>query len=266
MNAGLIFFRMTRYLKYLIVSKNRKGHGIHSPFVFDLVSRVFRNKTAPAIVYTIEEARNRLLDDKRSIVTRDFGAAAYGNAEQLRKISGIARHSAIPKRYALLLANMAAEFGRPLIVEFGTSFGISTMYLASACTDARVLTMEGCPASGEIARRNFNEAGLKNIELMIGPFEENLTEITGQKICPGLVFIDGNHRKKPVLEYFEKIADISGNNTVIIIDDINYSEEMEEAWSEIKKNGKISLTIDIYRMGIVFFRKGVIRNDYIIRY
>ncbi len=91
--------------------------------------------------------------------------------------------------------------------------------------------------------------------------------LTNTGIKPGLVFIDGNHRKEPVLKYFNQIAEISDNKTVIIIDDIYYSKEMEEAWNEIKQlHEKVSVTIDIFRMGIVFFREGINHNNYIIRY
>ena len=62
------------------------------------------------------------------------------------------------------------------------------------------------------------------------------------------------------------MSEISGNQTVIIIDDIHYSTEMEEAWDIIKKNEKVTMTIDIWRMGLVFFREGITHIDYIIRY
>ena len=264
--AGMIFFRVVKYLKYKILSKNSNGHGIHSPFVFDLISRVFRNNFDPVIVYSIEKFRTKLIGDKRTISVKDLGSGFDGRETTLKKVSDIARYSAVPGRYALLLANMAVEFGKPLIVEFGTSFGISTMYLASFCKETLIFTMEGCPAIADIAYKNFEESGLNNVKLFIGPFEEILPEITKQGIKPGLIFIDGNHRKQPVLSYFKKIVEISENETVVIIDDIYYSREMEEAWNEIKRYEKVSMTIDIFRMGIVFFKKGIIRNDYIIRY
>jgi predicted O-methyltransferase YrrM len=231
-----------------------------------MVSRVFRNKTDPAVVYCIEKLRRRLISDKRIINVIDFGAGAEKRRNNLKKVSDIARYSAVPEKYGKLLANMAAEFGSPLVIEFGTSLGISTLYMALSCGETSLLSMEGCPETAEIANRNFKEAGLKNIRFKVGPFEDNIPEIISQGIKPGLVFIDGNHRKKPLLDYFKKMADISDNNSVIIIDDIYYSREMEEAWNEIKQYGKVSLTIDIFRMGIVFFRAGIGRNDYIIRY
>ena len=266
MNTGLIFYRIAKYLKYILLSRHRNGYGIHSPFAFDLVSRVFRNKINPDIVFSIEKVRRRMISDRRSINVKDLGSGSRKINTSLRQVSDIAKYSPVPKKYGVLLSNMAAEFGEPLIVEFGTSLGISTMYLAVSCTNAIVNTVEGCVATAEIAKENFKEAGIKNIEVLTGSFDEVLPVIINSNIKPGLVFIDGNHRKEPVISYFTQIAEISDNKTVIIIDDIYYSREMEEAWNEIKQFEKVTLTVDIFRMGIVFFREGMSHNNYIIRY
>lgn len=262
----MIFSRSFKYLKYTLISKHRKGHGIHSPFVFDLVSRVFRNKIDPDIVCSIEKIRKKMISDQRLIIVKDLGSGSEKMKTNLKKVSDIARNSPVPVKYGILLSNMAAEFGEQGILEFGTSFGISTMYMSASCPDAVVYTIEGCPATAEIAKKNFKEAGITNIEVLTGSFDEVLPVIISRNIKPGLVFIDGNHRIKPVINYFNQIAEISNSKTVIVIDDINYSREMEEAWNEIKQFRKVSVTIDICRMGIVFFREGIKHNDYIIRY
>jgi predicted O-methyltransferase YrrM len=262
----MIFFRITKYLRYLFLSGSRRGHGIHSPFVFYLVSRVFRNKIEPDIVFTIERVRKRMKADQHYILVSDLGSGSEKLKTELRKVSDIAKYSSVPVKYGILLSNMSAEFGKPFILEFGTSLGISALYLAAACPNAIVETMEGCPVTSDIARENFKEAGLNNIKVLTGSFDELLPAILKGNKIPGLIFIDGNHKKGPVVNYFTRVAEISDNNTVIIIDDIYYSREMEEAWNEIKQCKKVSLTIDIFRMGIVFFRKGINRKDYIIRY
>ena len=262
----MIFFNTLKYLKYILLSRHKRGHGIHSPFIFDLVSRVFRNKTDSDIVFSIEKVRKRLISDQRSIIVKDFGAGSEKMKTNIRKVSDIARYSPVPVKYGVLLSNLAAEFGKPLIIEFGTSFGISTMYMAASCTDALVYTMEGCQAIAEIADHNFNNARLKNIKLLAGSFDELLPLFSKSDIKPGLVFIDGNHRKDPVLKYFNLMAEVSDNKTVIVLDDIYYSREMEEAWKEIKLNEKVSVTVDIFRMGIIFFREGLNHVNYTIRY
>jgi predicted O-methyltransferase YrrM len=262
----MIFFRAIKYLKYIILSRHRSGHGIHSPFIFNLVTRVIRNKIDPVIVCSIEKVRKRMISDKRSLIMNDLGLGSGYLKTNLRKVSDIARNSPVPEKYGVLLSNMAAEFGGSLIIEFGTSLGISTMYMASACTGAAVCTMEGCPSLSRIAKENFEKEEIGNVEVFTGSFEETLPLIIKRNIKPGLVFIDGNHRKEPVIRYFSQISEISDSKTVIIIDDINYSREMSEAWSEIKRFENVSLTVDINRMGIVFFREGMNHNDYVIRY
>lgn len=262
----MIFFRASKYLKYIILSRHWRGHGIHSPFLYDLITRVLRNKTDVHIVLKIEKIRQRLISDQRSIDVLDLGAGSGKLKPSTRKVSHIAKYSPVPRKYGLLLSGLAAEFGNPFIMELGTSFGFSTMYMASSSQDTMVYTIEGSPDIARIASENFNELHLQNVNLITGSFEENLPVILNSDRKPGLIFIDGNHRKEPVLNYFKFISGLAGLNTIIIIDDIYYSKEMEEAWDEIKCNEKVSFTIDIYRMGIVFFRKGITHQNYVIRY
>jgi predicted O-methyltransferase YrrM len=259
-------FSKVRYIKYLLFSRHRRGHGIHSPFVFNLVSNVFRNKIEPDIVFSIEKIRKRLITDPRTITVNDLGAGSKRIKTSLRKVSDIARYSAVPEKYGILLSNMSKAFGEPGILEFGSSLGISTMYMAASCGEATVITMEGCKATLEIAAGNFKEAGFENIRVINGTFDEILPVIRSEKICPGLVFIDGNHRKEPVVSYFNQVADMSDANSVVIIDDINSSREMAKAWSEIKNHKDVTLSVDIFRMGIVFFREGMDHFNYVVRY
>jgi predicted O-methyltransferase YrrM len=255
-----------KYLRYILFSRHSRGHGIHSPFIFDLVSRVFRNKIDTHVVLMIENIRQKNLADYRIISVLDLGAGSSKMKSNLRKVSDIVKYSAVPEKYGILLYRLAGEFGRPGVIELGTSAGISTMYLATACSGSPVYSIEGCPAVSEIASENFSEARISNINLLKGSFDDKLTELSERHIGPGLIFIDGNHKKEPTVRYFSQIAELSDTRTVVIIDDIHSSEEMEEAWSEIRSHEKVTVTVDIFRMGLVFFREGVSRFSYVIRY
>jgi predicted O-methyltransferase YrrM len=262
----LLFFRFRTHLKYLIFWRHRKGHGIHSPFVFDIVNRIFRNKITPTIVSTVENLRKKMISDRRMIDFTDLGSGAASGKEGQRQLSKIARHSPVSRKYGILLSRLASEFGRPYVVEFGTSIGISTMYMAAAREDIRVFTIEGCPSVSKIALENFRAAGFSNIDLMTGSFDDLLPTVMALPGCPGFVFIDGNHRKDPVIKYFGMIKSKSDEKTVIAIDDIHYSPEMEAAWDIIRNDVDVPVTIDTGRMGIIFFRKGVTRGHYKVRY
>jgi predicted O-methyltransferase YrrM len=260
------FHHAAKYLEYLVFSRHSKGHGIHSPFVFDLVSTLFRNKTAADVVCSIEIARKSLLKDKRKIVVNDMGSGREKRKTPHRKVSEIVRNSAVPERYGRLLSNLAGRFGNGTILELGTSLGISTMYLACATPSAKVYTIDACGECSGIAAENFSSAGLSNIRQLNGSFEDVLPSLLTAGLDPGFIFIDGDHRKKAVIENFSILADSSGSETVIAIDDIHDSPEMTDAWNEIRYHGKVTATIDIFRMGIVFFREDITRNHYTIRY
>lgn len=261
-----MFFRLIKYMGYIMFSRHGKGHGIHSPFFFDLISGVMRNKTDRDIVLKIESIRKRYLSDDRVISIQDHGAGSLKMKNNLRKVSDIVKYTAVPAKYGRLLFNMAAEFGESGIVELGTSLGISTLYLSAGCPDSMVYTVEGCSATADIAVSNFKRYGAGNITLIQESFDRAITDLIKKSVKPGLVFIDGHHRKEPTLRYFELLAGYCDKGTVIIIDDIHSSGEMEEAWSMIKKHKEVTATIDIFRMGLVFFREGISSFDYVIRY
>lgn len=259
------FYHFQKFIEYLIYSGHRNGHGVHSPFIFNLVSNQFRNKTPGNVVLSIEKIRKRLVADRRVININDLGAG-QNNKIKSRKVSEIARYSAVPPKYGNLLYNLASGFGGNSIIELGTSFGFSTMYMASAATDTTVYTIEGCSECAGIAEDNFREAGLRNIVQLVGSFDSVLPDLAAKGIRPGMVFIDGNHRKEPVLEYFSILSAMSDENTVLVIDDIYYSSEMTEAWNEIRSNENVSSSVDIFRMGVIFFKSNITRNHYKIRY
>jgi predicted O-methyltransferase YrrM len=260
------FFHASKYIEYLLLYHHRKGHGVHSPFIFDVVSRIFRNKIDTGVVFNVEKIRKELLTDPSVVECKDLGTGSEKNKIKKRKVSDIARYSAVPRKYGLLLSNLAAEFGSPAIMELGTSFGISTMYLASGSDNSTVHTIEGCPGCSAIARQNFKSAGFSNVDLTTGSFDSVLSPLMQCENKWGMIYIDGNHRKDAVLNYFCELKKITTEDTVIVIDDIYNSREMAEAWYEIRADRNVTATIDIFRMGIVFFRKNITRNHYKIRY
>jgi predicted O-methyltransferase YrrM len=255
-----------KYLEYSIFSTHRKGHGIHSPFVFYLIAGVFRNKTSRDIVFRIEKIRKSMLADNRSIEVNDMGAGSAVMRGKCRKVSEIARYSSLPQKYGSLLSGLASHFGSNTIIELGTSLGISTMYLASGSGSTVVHTIEGCSQTSAIASENFKKAGFRNIRQYNLSFDEGLSLMDSERISAGLVFIDGDHRKERTLRYFQKALNLTDERSLVIVDDIHLNSEMSDAWEQIKGDSRVTCSIDINRMGLLFFRKGLTRTDYVIRY
>jgi predicted O-methyltransferase YrrM len=257
-------FTAAKWLKYIMLSRHKYGHGIHSPFIFDLVTRIFRNNSGAGFVNTVEMIRREMLSDKSIITVNDLGSGRMKSNK--RSVSEITRNSSVPAKYGVLLAGLAREFGLPVILEFGTSVGISTMYLAASSPTSKVFTVEGCEETAKIAEANFLKAGLGNITLIKSSFDEALRDHKDILTSPGMVFIDGNHRKQPMIDYFNILSETAGPDTLIVYDDIYYSAETAAAWEEIKGSQNVTFSIDIFRMGLLFFRKSAFHMNYIIRY
>lgn len=242
-----------KYLRYYFTASNGKGHGIHSPFVFQLVTKVLNDKTEYPAYKTIERQRSLLLGNESIIEVDDFGAGSVTGLKKKRVVQQIAASSLKPKKYAQLLFRMVKYFKPKEILELGTSLGITTSYLASANTEARVTTLEGAATISTLAQQTFNAQELTNVKLITGNFDETLKDAVTKNY--DFVFIDGNHCKEPTLRYFKELLSCVHNDSVVVFDDIHWSKEMEEAWKEIKNHSSVTLTVDLFFIGVVFFRK-----------
>jgi predicted O-methyltransferase YrrM len=256
-----------KWMQYVLLSSNARGHGIHSPFVYDLVSSVLNDNRYYYAYEKIERVKKNLLQDKRTLIIKDFGAGSSNNGNENKIISEIADTSVSKQKFGRLLFRLANYYNARTIFEMGSSLGISTSYLASAENLSSVISIEGSSEISGIAEETFKQLELKNIKLVTGNFDEKLEILIADNPPADLVFIDGNHRKKPVLEYFEKFLNKISNTSLIIIHDIHWSREMEEAWAIIQQHPKVKMSIDIFSAGLVFFRDEFkVKQQFIIRF
>ena len=252
------------YLKYRKEAIN--AFGVHAPFLFNLLQDVIYQKSNKKEFLSIENIRKNLLKDHSTIEVQDFGAGSRADKNKRRKISSIAQLSSKPEKFTLLIYRLVQYFKPQNILEIGTSFGISTMYMSQACPNASITTMEGCPKTAKIAKQNFERLKMDNIQLIEGNFDTLLPHFLSKNEKLDFVFFDGNHRKKPTLDYFKACLNKSHSDTVFIFDDIHWSKEMEEAWEEIKLHPQAVLCLDFYSIGIVFFKEGFTKESFSIRF
>lgn len=260
-----------KYLQYLKRASNGKGHGIHSPFVFSFIKEVLNDREPYACYPQIEVLRRVLLNDDRVIQVEDFGAGSRVNPTNERKIADIASSALKSKKFGRLLFRMAHRYQPKTILELGTCFGVTTAYLANGNKNAEVLTMEGAAAIADVARHNFSELSLLNIDLIQGNFDDTLPLLLEQLNAAGksldFVFIDGNHRQEPTLRYFNAMLPLLNEDSVVIFDDIHWSQEMEDAWHAIQRDPRVTLSLDLFFIGIVFFRpENKIKQHFSIRF
>jgi predicted O-methyltransferase YrrM len=233
-------------------ASNKNGHGVHSPFVFDFIIHVLNDRKNVSCFEDIESVRQTLKKNHDFIEVEDFGAGSAVIKSNQRKISKIANSSLKSAKYAQLLHRMVKYFRPKNIVELGTSFGITSAYLAKGNPEAHLYTFEGASSISNIAQQNFKKLGIRNIELINGDFGKTLPPFLEKNMPIDFAFIDGNHRQKPTIDYFESLLSHCNEHSILVFDDIHWSAEMESAWDFIKNNQSVSLSVDLFFVGIVF--------------
>ena len=253
-----------RYIKYLFNSTNQ--YSLHSPYIYNFVTNVIYKTTPKEETVEINNLRSILYQNNQHITIKDFGEGSAINKNKKRKIKDIAKNSSKNSKYGELLFRIARFLEPTSMIELGTSFGISTCYLAKGNPKANIKTFEGCTESAKIASDNFKKLNLSNIDVIVGDFKNTLKNNFNLKNKTGLIFIDGNHNQNSTIEYFELSLKVSNTKTIIIFDDIHWSSGMEKAWEYIKKSNKITATIDLFFIGIVFLDPKLSKEDFIIRF
>lgn len=244
-----------KYIRYFLTASNGKGHGIHSPFVYQFVTQVLNKNNTPSNVDAIENRRALLKTNKSVIDIVDLGAGSRQSVNKKRAIGEIAKNALKQKKMSQLLYRMGVYFKPSHILEMGTSLGITSSYLAMSMPDSQFVTMEGSASIAQEAMTTFKQLNLKNVIIKEGDFLANLPSYLNSISSVGMVYIDGNHRYIPTMQYFNLLLEKVNEHSILIFDDIYWSAEMELAWEEIKKNDAVTLTIDLFHIGIVFFRK-----------
>ncbi|MFT2009878.1 O-methyltransferase [Pontibacter sp. 13R65] len=231
-----------------------KLHGVHSPFVFDLYHNVICHDGHFTAYDHVETLRQLLLDSDQKLLVTDFGAGSRTGLKNERRVKDIARTSAKPAKYGQLLYRLVNHFQPKTIFDLGTSLGITTAYLAEARRRASLFTFEGCPAIAQAAGNNFKELGLTHVQQVIGNLDETLEKQLQQIEQLDFAFFDGNHRYEPTMRYFEACLQKHHELSVFVIDDLYWSKEMKRAWQAIKNHPQVLQTVDLFYIGLVFFR------------
>ncbi len=252
------------FIKFVRLSKNK--HGIHSPFVYDLVTKCFNDKTKYPEYEILKSYRKALRSDSSMIEMKDFGQGSRVFKGSARKVSSVTKNAGMKKKRQKLLFRLARYLKSENILELGTSLGLGTVALSLANKNSKVETIEGCPNTANKASEYFTKFNLNNIEIHQKIFSDFISEASSfgtQKF--DLIFIDGDHNGERTLGYFNSILKNIHNDSVIIFDDIYWSEDMTAAWQKIIANEKVTVSIDTFQWGMVFFRKEQPKQHFVIR-
>ena len=258
-----MWFTIKTYLKFLWLSKNE--HAVHSPFVYTLITKCFYDNKAKKEYAVLKTYRKSLLENKNIIEVTDFGAGSKVFKSSTREISKIAQTAGISSKRAELLFRVTSYFQPKHILEIGTSLGLATTALSLGNRNAKIITVEGCANTIAVAKNLLETNNSATVKFINIEFEAYFKNNSFTNVFFDLIYFDGNHQKQATLDYFDKLLPTITNDALWIFDDIHWSQEMEEAWKIIQDHPKVTVTIDTFQWGFVFFRQEQPKEHFIIR-
>ncbi|MDB9913900.1 class I SAM-dependent methyltransferase [Flavobacteriaceae bacterium] len=258
---SILWYQTTSYIKFLLKSKNQ--HGIHSPFVYDLITKCFYDSKKKEAYKTLILYRNKTIQHKNIIFIINLIANHRVFKSKERKVSTITKNTKITLKKQKLLFRLISYFKPDTILELGTSIGLGTIAMSIANPSSQLITIEECPNTSKLAQRNFKEFGLQNIHLKSSTFEDFFKIKSSTKY--DVVFINENHNKEDIINYFNFLSNKINNDSILIFDGIYWNIKITEAWNQIKENPKVTLSIDTYYWGFLFFRVEQEKQHFTIR-
>lgn len=263
---GIRSYRASVYFNY--ITKRRSIQYIHSPFLFALMLEVFDDSKDkwPHFFSIIEDQRKKLMLNDNKIEFEDFGAGAdrVGGVNQV-SINTIAKRSLKQAKYARFLYRLANHTHSKNIVELGTSLGVTTSYLASV-ESSNIYTVEADRNIQKIAQQSWDHLSMQNIFSYSFDLNEKWSLLACEMELIDLLFIDANHRKEAMIRYYFQALPYMHQRSVVVFDDIYWSEETEQAWEILKNREEVTLSFDIFQMGVLFFDKNLSKEDYTLKY
>ncbi|MDX2248144.1 MAG: class I SAM-dependent methyltransferase [Bacteroidia bacterium] len=237
---------------------------MHSPFVYHFYTQVLHARITSETA-KIETLRKSLQKSTLTLELEDFGAGKGGNGggKITRSLREIARLSARRPREGNLLYRICRQYQPKTCLELGTNIGISALYQLSGLKNSRFITLEGSAELAEIARKNITDFGF-HAEIYTGEFSALLAKINLAELKPDYVFLDGNHRYEATMFYAQTILPHIPEGGILILDDIYWSEEMQKAWKEIILLPEVTVSIDLFFMGICFVRRPQAKQSFIM--
>jgi len=240
------------------------GHSLHFPLIFRFYEDAVCGKIGKALFVDIDERRKILSKDQRTLHISDLGAGSRSSQLDCRSIANVYKSATSTKKLSELLYRIGKGIGAKNILELGTSLGITTSYLSKIGSESTIYTLEGSEEIYSEAEKQL--AVHSNVRSFFGNINDTLPDVLSQMPYVDLAYVDANHTYEATLSYCQQVMLKRIPSTAIVIGDIHWSDEMEEAWHKIKLEDEVSHSIDLFECGILLFASSIYKQDYIVRF
>ncbi|MCP4310443.1 MAG: class I SAM-dependent methyltransferase [Bacteroidetes bacterium] len=259
-------WRIWKYIQHLFYWSHRKGHGIHSPYLFEFVNGVIFNGSKVKVPGEILLQHRELKRDKSIIPVGKLGATSNVDSSGERSVGSFVRDSSVTEKYGALLHRICRWNEPEIVIELGSGLGVSTLYLASGSPEVPLHSIEGNTDRASFAAQLICRNKLGSTSVHWGEMSEKLEDLIPLIKGRFVAFVDGNHRYEPTLIYLRRLVDTGVGESVIIMDDIYWSKEMFAAWREVISWPEVMVSIDLYQMGLLLLRSDLAKGDYKIKF
>ena len=234
--------------------RSRRWDSFHSPYLFKLFTYCCDDQNDFRDFDVIEEKRKSLLRSGDKIHRIDYGTGSDKlNPLAEEQISKIANRSLSLPFQCRFLYRLMIFMKSKVILEFGTSLGITASYMAKGSIASKVITVEGDPALSKRANEIFNDLEIGNIQMVNSTFEDYLRDGLKEIESIDFLFLDGNHKSGPLISYYLSLKPKFNTNTIVMVDDIYWSKDMEEGWSVLINMAEVTQSVDCFHFGLLFF-------------
>jgi predicted O-methyltransferase YrrM len=250
-------------IKYQLHAKKRQG--IHSPFIYDLVDKGLTRKVANEHKTILKAFDQKQRTDRRLLSINDLGAGSKTLGDQ-RSVKQIHKTSSSGKRYGRLLYLLCKHYKPLRILELGTSLGRGTLAMHLGHSEAQITTIEGSPEIATIASENINKFATNptKIEVKVSSFSTYLSELDNATF--DLIYIDGHHNGEALRKYLDQIMPYTHEQTLFLLDDIRWNDDMFKAWNELISDERFHVSIDFFRMGMLSQRNSQAKEHFTLSF
>ncbi len=250
-------------IKYQLHAKKRQG--IHSPFIYDLVDKGLTSKVSSEHKSILKAFDQKQRTDRRLLSINDLGAGSKTLGDQ-RSVKQIHKTSSSGKRYGRLLYLLCKHYKPLRILELGTSLGRGTLAMHLGHSEAQITTIEGSPEIATIASENINKFATNptKIEVKVSSFSTYLSELDNATF--DLIYIDGHHNGEALRKYLDQIMPYTHEQTLFLLDDIRWNDDMFKAWNELISDERFHVSIDFFRMGMLSQRNSQAKEHFTLSF
>ena len=251
-------FRIIRRIIYLKRARHRRGHGIHSPFLFRLITEVVENKRKLPeykIFKDLKENAMTILEDSSEIslsaVYHQFNLPPANPHRLYRKVE-------MPLRYAKVVFRLLREFKPFSVINYGPTLGANLALLAMANKESLVYQYINDTAYEQISNDLLKYLTITNVRFF--------NESSVPSDDPAFLIINYPYNPAVSHEVVQKRLDLQGDDDVMIIRGIHESKAMEAIWKETIASESVRVSLDLFEIGIALFRKGLQKENFIQRF